>query len=205
LNCDIDEPSNGCTGDLVTYLNNDLRTNHIPGTTTITELDVSNYNYCPSLPPYKYCPQRQTTLENSLNPGASVISLLSTNGELQGLGGWYWAVDNSGNPPYPELTFNLTNKNTGMPFLIAPACAQGAVNVPDYECTTRRLIVFANGGIIGAIAPTSGSEQHENGYVLNKFNDLIFQDSSKTYGEIFKTIKGEMATQYPLWHFIILV
>ncbi|MCW8805899.1 MAG: C25 family cysteine peptidase, partial [Ignavibacteriaceae bacterium] len=197
LNGDITCISNSCSGELVTYLNNILVNEHIPGTTTLDVLNVSEHNYCPTQESWAYCEGRQNDFENILNQGAAVISILSTTGGPESFGDWYWCSDNRGPLPHPEISFNLNNKNTGMPFLIAPNCTQGAVQLSNFECTTRKLMVYDNGGIIGAIAPTQGSEQYANGYVLNKFNDLIFQDNTPTYGEIFKILKDELANNFP--------
>jgi parallel beta-helix repeat protein len=140
-----------------------------------------------------YCPDRQDDFIDILNQGASVISLLGTSGGPESFGGWFWAYDNRDAMPHPEISFNdLENINTGMPFLIAPNCHQGEINNPDYGSTMRKLMVYDNGGIIGAIAHTHGSEQHANGYVLYRFHDLIFQDEAIPYGQLFRTIKEEL-------------
>ena len=139
-------------------------------------MKVSENNSCPSQETWKYCPDRQTIFENTLNQGAAVISILSTTGGPENFADWYWGNDNRVPLPHPPIGFNLSNINTGMPFLFAPNCTQGAVHLTEFESTTRKLLIYPNGGIIGAIAPTYGSEQHANGYVLNLFNDLIHQD-----------------------------
>ena len=51
------------------------------------------------------------------------------------------------------------------------------------------------------MAPNWTSEQHENGYILNRFNDLLFQNQSMSYGEIFKTIKDEMFENFSVMEF----
>ncbi len=192
LNIDMDVQSYYCTAALVNEINNTLKAEHIPSTTSITDLKVSQYlGTCDPLHPYNYCATRATTFESNLNQGASIISILGTSGGPFSFGGWYW----------PEANYNLTNLNTAMPFVIAPNCMQGEVNSPDYESTMRKLMVFYNGGIIGAMAPTQGSEQHENGYILNRFNDLIFQNQTMSYGEIFKTIKDEMFANFSVMEF----
>jgi len=193
---DVTCQSNGCAGELVTNLNNELINNHIPITTEIIQLKVSENNSCPSQETWKYCPDRQTIFENTLNQGAAVISILSTTGGPENFADWYWGNDNRVPLPHPPIGFNLSNINTGMPFLFAPNCTQGAVHLTEFESTTRKLLIYPNGGIIGAIAPTYGSEQHANGYVLNLFNDLIHQDELLTYSEIFKTIKDELVSRY---------
>ncbi len=198
LNIDITTPSGSCTAELVTQINDELVNEHIPTSTSIVELNVSEHNDCPSQQPYTYCQQRQNLFKSTLNQGAAIISILATSGGPESFGGWFWAYDNTGQLPHPEITFNdLNNKNTGMPFLIAPNCHQGEINNPDgFESTMRKLMVYNNGGIIGAIAPTVGSEQHENGYVLYRFHDLIFQNETMTYGEIFKVLKEEMFANF---------
>src|ERR1035438_4484685 len=40
-----------------------------------------------------------------------------------------------------------------------------------------------------------------NGDVLNLFHDLVFQDSSLTYGKIFPTLKNYLATNFPYWDY----
>src|SRR5690606_20506041 len=65
----------------------------------------------------------------------------------------------------------------------------------------RKLLVYNNGGIIGAIAPTVGSSQYECGYILYRFNDLVHQDLALTYGQIFKTLKEEMSTNFSSMEF----
>ena len=166
-----------------------LKNQHISSYTSTIDLKVSEYNF--GCDPFLYCFYREEVFEYYLNPGASIINIMSTGGGPDNLGGWYW--HNSG--------FYFTNKNTAMPLLISPGCNYGEINNPGFECTMRNLMVYSNGGIIGAIAPTNTSEQHANSYVLNRFNDMIFQDEELTYGEIFKTIKSELANNYPLYEY----
>ena len=125
------------------------------------------------------------------------MSILSTTGGPESFGGWYWAVDNRDPSNKVPIGFNLTNINTAMPFVMAANCDQGEVMSPTLESTMRKLTVYDNGGIIGCIAPTNGSEQYTNGYALNRFNDLIFQNEELTFSEIFKTLKTEIASNYP--------
>ena len=191
LNIDIDAISYYCTAALVREINNELQEEHIPTTTSVTEMNVSDDQYCTSEPPYQYCAGRASYFETTLNQGASIISILGTSGGPSSFGGWYW----------PDANFSLTNLNIAMPFVIAPNCYQGEINNPDYESAMRKLMVYYNGGIIGAMAPTQGSEQHENGYILNRFNDLLFQNQSMSYGEIFKTIKDEMFENFSVMEF----
>jgi parallel beta-helix repeat protein len=206
LNCDITHPGNGCTGETVRYLDAQLVNEHIPSYVSIVDLKVSdnydvNCDYPENWHTYLYCPSRQSTFEDNLNPGASIMSVLSTTGGPESFGGWYWAVDNRDPENKIPIDFNLTNINTAIPFVIAPNCDQGEVMSPDLESTMRKLMVYDDGGIIGSIAPTNGSEQLANGYVLNRFNDMIFQDHELTYGEIFKTLKTELASNYSWWEY----
>ncbi len=196
INGDVTCDENNCSGELVTYSIDKLINEHIPAGTSIAELNVSEHNSCPTQKTYEYCSDRQNIFESTLNQGAAVISILSTTGGSESFGDWYWCADNRQPLPHPEITFNLTNINTAMPFLIAPNCTQGAVQLTDYENTMRKLMIYDNGGIIGAIAPTHASEQFANAYVLNKFNDLLFQDNTPSYGEIFKTIKEDLASNF---------
>jgi len=170
------------TGELVTFLNDTLKANHIPAYTNIFELNASDY--LQSCGAFEYCQEREQIFVNILNQGASIISTLSTIAGPNNLASWIWDISNYN---------NITNLNTGMPFLFAPSCLQGEVNNPEYESVMRKLMVYGNGGIIGAIAPTEGTEQHLNGYFTNKFYDMIYQDQSLTYGEIFRIIKNELA------------
>ncbi len=192
LNLDITFPANGCTGGLVTYINEKVKNENIPASITAIELNTSEHSY-DGCNPFERCEAREQLFEDTLNQGAAVISLLATGGWVDDLGRWYNSVrDFSG----------LTNKNTGMPFLFAPNCSQGEVNNPDgYESAMRKLMVHNNGGIIGSIAPTNGSEQHANGHLLYKFNDLIHQDETLTYGEIFKILKDELFTNFPVFEY----
>src|SRR5690606_14735932 len=48
-----------CTGDLVNSINTELQTNHIPASTSIIDLKVSDYNNCPSVPADRFCQTRQ--------------------------------------------------------------------------------------------------------------------------------------------------
>ena len=185
LNLDVtwSSATRSITGDLVAYINNKLINEHIPASASIVELNVSEHTQ--GCEPFEYCSDREQLFESSLNQGASVISILGTIAGPRNLGGWYWDIS----------SFNdVANKNTVMPFLIAPNCHQGEVNNPDFESVMRKLMVYENGGIIGAIAHTEGTEQHANGYILNRFYDLIFQDESIPYGQIFKILKDELAS-----------
>ena len=187
-----------------TYLNNELQNEHIPASTTIIDLKVSEHTDClTEWLPWHYCPDRQDIFIDNLNQGASIISILGISGGPESFGGWFWAYDNRESLPHPDIDFSsLNNVYTGMPFLIAANCHQGEVNNPDgFESSMRKLMVYDNGGIIGAIAPTVGSVQHECGYILYMFNDLIFQDEAKTYGETFKTLKDSMFANFELYEF----
>ncbi|HEX2868158.1 MAG TPA: C25 family cysteine peptidase [Ignavibacteriales bacterium] len=191
LNLDVTFPSNLCTGSLVQSINSTLTGSHVPGNLSLTQLKVSEhyngFNDYSDGSAFGYSPDRELLFENNVNSGVSIISLLSTMGGPVNFGGWYWS---------DKSTFNFNNNNTSLPFLIAPNCEQGAVNHPTDESVLRRLMVLQNGGIIGAIAPTENSEQHANGYVLNRFHDLIFQDKSLTYGQINSVLKNELKTNY---------
>ena len=189
ITTDVNHPTNGCTGELVTMLINDLKNNHISSQNNIVQLNVSENIF--SCNPFDYCQSREELFEYHLNQGASIVSLMSTGGGPQNLAGWYW--DNSG--------YDFTNKNTAMPFLVAPGCNMGEVNYPGVESSMRKLMTYYNGGIIGAIAPTNTSEQHPNGYLLNKFNDFIKINESQPLGIIFRILKNDIATNYPLYEF----
>ncbi len=185
LNLDVTY-SNGCTGELVQYLNNKLKNDYIPDSIYYTELNVSEHTEGCS--PHFYCYDREKLFEETLNQGASVITLLATIGGPANLGGWYWE----------SSAFNITNKYNGIPFLLALNCHQGEVNNPDYQSAMRKLLVYPEGGIIGAIAPTEGSEQHFNGYFLCMAHELIYSDEDINYGKIFKMMKHEF-TNNPPW------
>lgn len=126
--------------------------------------------------------------EETLNQGASLITLLATTGGPENIGQWYWA----------SSAFNITNKYNGIPFLLAPNCHQGEVNNPDFQSAMRKLLVYPEGGIIGTIAPTEGSEQHKNGYLLFRAHEMIYGDSNINYGMIFKLLKSEIIDN-PTW------
>jgi tetratricopeptide (TPR) repeat protein len=185
LNLDVTWENGGCTGELVQYISNNLVNNHIPSSTTVVELNVSE-NDPPGCTGLGYCSAREQDFEEELNQGAAVMTILGTIGGPRNFGGWYWDIS----------SFNLSNKTTGMPFVFAANCHQGEVNNPDYESTMRKLMVHNNGGIIGAIAPTEGTEQHANGHLLSIFNDLLFQDNTPSYGEIFKILKEELFANF---------
>ncbi len=192
ITTDVDHPSNGCTGELVTRLIDNLMNNHISTLSDVTQLNVSEHMDGCGNPFLVLCEERDADFENELNNnGASIISLMSTGGGPQNLAGWYW--DNSG--------YDFTNKNTAMPFLVAAGCNMGEVNYYNVESSMRKLMTYYNGGIIGAIAPTNTSEQHANGYLLNRFNDLIKIDNTLPLGEVFRTLKTDIASHFPLYEF----
>jgi hypothetical protein len=192
LNLDVDRTC--CTGALVRSIMNKVKEEHIPSSISISELNVSEHNYCvPDLLTWQYCPQRKPIFEETLNEGASIITILATSGGPVSFGGWYWACDNRETHTGPELDFNLTNKKTGLPFQVGTNNQQGNVNHPTQECTMRKLMVYKDGGIIGAIAATHETEQHLNGKILYRFHDLVYQEDQISYGEIFKTLKEELS------------
>jgi hypothetical protein len=195
LNLDITRTC--CTGELVRYISNKLKTEYIPDNISVTELNASEHNYCaPEWLSWHYCPERKEIFEDELNKGVSLITILGTSGGPHSFGGWYWSTNNRGDLPFPELELKLTNKYTRMPFLIATNNQQGDVGNKKYECTMRKLLLHNNGGIIGAIAPTHETEQHVNGFVLYTFHDLLYKDDKLNYGEIFDVLKKELSIEH---------
>jgi hypothetical protein len=192
LNLDVDCHANGCTGALVRTITNDLENKHIPRSVSITELNVSEHTPDSA---FTYSFARQNLFINALNSGAAVISILGTNWSRDDLVSWFYSKHDFS---------NLNNKNTAMPFLIGTSCSAGGVNNPDTtlgDNGIRALMVYPNGGIIGSIAPTSFTEQHINGDVLNLFHDLILQQPTLTYGQIFPILKNYIAVNFPAWTF----
>lgn len=191
LNLDVDYPVNGCRGSLVTTINNNLINGHMPGNVSKAVLKVSEHTNGNDA--FTYSPTRENLFISTLDSGASIMSLLSTNWSRDTLGSWF---------NINSAFSSLNNKNIAMPFLIGANCNVGGIN--DSAITDncmRKLMTYQNGGIIGAVAPTSGTEQHMNGDVLNLFHDLVFQDSSLTYGKIFPTLKNYLATNFPYWDY----
>ncbi len=192
ITTNIDHPTNGCTGTMVDRIINNLKEEHISSSTDVTLLNVSDFNYdCYYFDERYPCEDSENHFTDLLNPGASIISSMSTGGGPQILAGWFWENGD----------YNFTNKNTAMPFLVAAGCNMGEVNYYNVESSMRKLMTYYNGGIIGAIAPTNTSEQHANGYLLNRFNDLIKIDNSLPLGEIFRTLKMEIAANFPIFEF----
>ncbi|MDR3501879.1 MAG: C25 family cysteine peptidase, partial [Legionella sp.] len=189
LNLDVDFPNNGCRGSLVTTLNNNLINGHIPGNVSKAVLKVSEHTNGNDA--FTYSAARDNLFISTLNSGASIMSILSTNWSRDTLGSWFNI----------HSAFSSLN-NTVMPFLIGTSCNVGGVNDSNItDNCMRKLLVCPGGGIIGAVAPTSGTEQHINGDVLNLFHDLVFQTITPTYSEILPILKNYLATNDPYWSF----
>jgi len=193
LGLDVKSPWNLCTATLVNTIRDDMINTSVPTHLAVTQLNVS------SMPtnPFGHYAGRDSQFVAQINSGVGLISTVGTHGGPFNLCGWFSTLDDNGTPlsDYSQIT------NSSYPFLLGANCHQGEVNNPDVDGVMRKLLVQSNSGIIGSIAPSSGTEQHANGYVLNRFHELIFEEGLQRAGEIHKVLKDELATVYPLMEF----
>ena len=181
---DISDTTNGCTAIAVNFLRDDLINNHIPSSINVTQLNVSENIFNGA---FGFSYERSELFEDALNSGVALISMLSTQGGPVDLGGWYWNSD--------EADYSFTNSNK-LPFLLGMNCMQGYVNDRRWnnynKSAMRELMMFANGGIIGSIAPTEGSVQHINGKLLNLAHDKIFNEGIVNVAELLVFLKDRV-------------
>ena len=167
---DISQMYNLCTGSYVTAYT-DACEKEFPSGWPVSTLATSTGPSSQS--------ERASLFENCLNnTHYGLIHILGTSGDINHLVDWY--NDNNG--------YDFTNYDY-LPLMLALSCELGGfdqyVDNTELDCIVEEMLLLANGGIIGAVAPTGATLQRMSGIFAIHYWNTIFTESYVNFGEIF--------------------
>ncbi|MFQ6608976.1 MAG: C25 family cysteine peptidase, partial [Fidelibacterota bacterium] len=187
----IDYPPGGCRGIYRDEERDNLITNYVePYGASYTVLNTMDIGTSQTYPDVDGYPIRAEAFENEVNEGHAVINAFGDVASENFLVNFYYT------PPRYEPNWAFSNDRE-YPFLFGISCSVGRIQrheTPDHTYSVlERLMFLPSAGIIGAIAPTSGTGT----WGVRKFEEALFEVFLGAYESIGKGFQSAIAIFLP--------